>query len=71
MPLTRVQQRILQFITLYIERYGCSPSLREIAEGVGYKTSNKNPGGGALSYQLNQLKGKYIEWQPNRPEPLG
>jgi repressor LexA len=70
MPLTRIQQRILDFITHYIETRGCSPSLREIAEGVGYKTGEKNPGGGALSYQLNQLKGKYIEWQPNRPRTI-
>jgi repressor LexA len=65
MPLSGRLVVILDFISAYVERYGCSPSQREIAKGTGYKS----PGG--LRPRLDELeRGGYIEWQPNLPRTI-
>jgi repressor LexA len=50
--LSERQQRILDFILAYIERYGVSPSYREIGNAVGLKAIS------AVKYQVGQLEEK-------------
>jgi repressor LexA len=48
--LTQRQRNIVQFIDEYVREHGCSPSIREIAEGVSLASTS------AVSYQLRELK---------------
>ena len=47
---TSKQEEILQFITQYLEQYGFAPSIREICEAVGLKST------ATVYYHLNALK---------------
>jgi repressor LexA len=46
------QLQILDFVQAYAERYGVSPSYREIGDAVGLKSIS------AVKYQVEQLQGK-------------
>jgi repressor LexA len=48
--LTRRQRKIVQFIDEYSREHGCSPSIREIADGAALASTS------AVSYQLRELK---------------
>ena len=50
--LSERQQRILDFIQAYVERFGVSPSYREIGNAVGLKAIS------AVKYQVGQLEEK-------------
>jgi repressor LexA len=63
--LTTRQQRILEFIRGWVERYGYPPSVREIGEAVGLVSPS------SVAYQLKVLEGKgYLRRDPNRPRAV-
>jgi repressor LexA len=63
--LTARQQRILEFIRSWVERYGYPPSVREIGEAVGLVSPS------SVAYQLKVLEGKgYLRRDPNRPRAV-
>jgi repressor LexA len=63
--LTTRQQRILEFIRSWVERYGYPPSVREIGEAVGLVSPS------SVAYQLKVLEGKgYLRRDPNRPRAV-
>jgi repressor LexA len=71
------QQALLDFVTRYQQGRGFMPSMREIADALGYRSV------GSVHYQLHELDRRgYIRHEPNRPrafmiranrmrEPLG
>ncbi|WP_203899520.1 transcriptional repressor LexA [Virgisporangium aliadipatigenens] len=63
--LTTRQQRILEFIRGWVERYGYPPSVREIGEAVGLVSPS------SVAYQMKQLEEKgYLRRDPNRPRAV-
>jgi repressor LexA len=63
--LSERQQRILDFILAYIERYGVSPSYREIGNAVGLKAIS------AVKYQVGQLEEKgYLARRDRMPRTI-
>ncbi len=57
--LTKRQQQILAFIRQYLIRSGYPPTFREIAEGVGLRSTN------SVTHQLGQLEERgLIEREP-------
>jgi repressor LexA len=54
------QARVLRFIEQYIRRHGYSPSIREIADGLGMTPAGAH-------YHVQMLKKKnLLTYQPNR-----
>lgn len=66
MGLTRRQREALNFINRFIaEHGGVSPSRREIADGLGMKSSAQ------AHYILARLKERgHVDWQPGRARAL-
>lgn len=63
--LTWRQQRILQFIRDFAERYGYAPTLREIGDAVELASAS------SVSYQLSILQRKGFLWRtPGRPRTI-
>jgi repressor LexA len=63
--LTTRQQRILEFIRSWVDRYGYPPSVREIGEAVGLVSPS------SVAYQMKQLEEKgYLRRDPNRPRAV-
>lgn len=63
--LSERQQRILDFILAYVERYGVSPSYREIGDAVGLKAIS------AVKYQVGQLEDKgYLARRDRMPRTI-
>jgi repressor LexA len=63
--LTARQQRILEFIRGWVERYGYPPSVREIGMAVGLVSPS------SVAYQLKELERKgYLRRDPNRPRAV-
>jgi repressor LexA len=63
--LSERQQRILDFIEAYVERYGVSPSYREIGNAVGLKAIS------AVKYQVGQLEEKgYLARRDRMPRTI-
>jgi repressor LexA len=59
------QQRILDFIEAYVERYGVSPSYREIGNAVDLKAIS------AVKYQVGQLEEKgYLARRDRMPRTI-
>ena len=61
----RTKEKIYNFILRYIEEYGYAPSIREIAEGIGLKSTS------SVHSYLKQLQedGK-IEMRGNLPRTI-
>lgn len=51
-PLTRRQEQIVAFIDAYLAEFGYPPTLREIASGVGLKSTS------SVKYQAEELAAK-------------
>jgi len=63
--LSERQQRILDFIQAYVERFGVSPSYREIGNAVGLKAIS------AVKYQVGQLEEKgYLARRDRMPRTI-
>lgn len=63
-PLTPVQQRILDEIRQFVAEYGYAPSLRELADRSGRGLST-------VAYQVRQLEVKgRIRRVPNQPRAM-
>jgi len=63
--LTWRQQRILQFIRDFAERYGYAPTLREIGDAVELASAS------TVSYQLSILQRKgFLQRTPGRPRTI-
>lgn len=63
--LTVREQAVLDFIRAWVERFGYSPSVREIGEGVGLVSTS------SVSRQLRGLERKgYLRRDPNRPRAI-
>ena len=60
-PLSPRQEQALRIIHGFVERRGLGPSLRELATGLGLRTSNPN-----LHLQPLIKKG-YVDKDPERP----
>jgi repressor LexA len=59
------QRSIIAAINDHIDKLGYPPSIREIGEAVGLKSSSTVHG------HLNRLRNKgYIEWEPLSPRTL-
>lgn len=64
--LTPRQQRVLEVIREWVERYGYPPSVREIGEAVGLTSTS------SVAHQLRALERKgYLRRDPNRPRAVG
>lgn len=46
---TAATERVLRYVVWFVDKYGYSPSVREIAAGVGLKSTH------TVSYHLNRL----------------
>jgi repressor LexA len=64
--LTARQQRILEVIREWLDRFGYPPSVREIGEAVGLNSTS------SVAHQLRALERKgYLRRDPNRPRAVG
>jgi repressor LexA len=64
--LTTRQQRVLEVIRDWVERFGYPPSVREIGEAVGLTSTS------SVAHQLRALERKgYLRRDPNRPRAVG
>ncbi len=64
--LTPRQQRVLEVIRDWVERFGYPPSVREIGEAVGLTSTS------SVAHQLRALERKgYLRRDPNRPRAVG
>ncbi len=64
--LTARQQRVLEVIRDWLDRYGYPPSVREIGEAVGLNSTS------SVAHQLRALERKgYLRRDPNRPRAVG
>ncbi len=64
--LTARQQRVLEVIRDWVERFGYPPSVREIGEAVGLTSTS------SVAHQLRALERKgYLRRDPNRPRAVG
>lgn len=64
-PLTRRQQEALEFIESFISKKGYSPTMREISEGIGVKSS----GDGHRIVQRLKEAG-FIKYDPGSPRSI-
>jgi repressor LexA len=59
--LTGVQQHLLDWLEEYIFQHGCSPSLQQLREAIGWKSLS------AVRYHLKRLKDKgWLDWNGSR-----
>ncbi|EHR51944.1 SOS regulatory protein LexA [Saccharomonospora marina XMU15] len=64
--LTPRQQKVLEVIRTWVDRYGYPPSVREIGEAVGLTSTS------SVSHQLRALQRKgYLRRDANRPRAVG
>jgi repressor LexA len=64
--LTARQQRVLEVIRDWLDRFGYPPSVREIGEAVGLNSTS------SVAHQLRALERKgYLRRDPNRPRAVG
>ena len=64
--LTPRQQRVLEVIREWVQRFGYPPSVREIGEAVGLTSTS------SVAHQLRALESKgYLRRDPNRPRAVG
>ena len=64
--LTTRQQRVLEVIRDWLDRFGYPPSVREIGEAVGLNSTS------SVAHQLRALERKgYLRRDPNRPRAVG
>jgi repressor LexA len=64
--LTPRQQRVLEAIRDWVDRFGYPPSVREIGEAVGLTSTS------SVAHQLRALERKgYLRRDPNRPRAVG
>ncbi|MFC4001942.1 transcriptional repressor LexA [Prauserella oleivorans] len=64
--LTPRQQKVLEVIREWVDRYGYPPSVREIGEAVGLTSTS------SVSHQLRALQRKgYLRRDANRPRAVG
>jgi repressor LexA len=64
--LTPRQQRVLEVIREWVQRFGYPPSVREIGEAVGLTSTS------SVAHQLRALERKgYLHRDPNRPRAVG
>lgn len=64
--LTKRQQRVLEVIRDWLDRFGYPPSVREIGEAVGLTSTS------SVAHQLRALERKgYLRRDPNRPRAVG
>jgi repressor LexA len=64
--LTARQQRVLEVIRDWLDRFGYPPSVREIGEAVGLLSTS------SVAHQLRALERKgYLRRDPNRPRAVG
>jgi repressor LexA len=64
--LTARQQRVLEVIREWLDRFGYPPSVREIGEAVGLTSTS------SVAHQLRALERKgYLRRDPNRPRAVG
>jgi len=64
--LTARQQRVLEVIRDWLDRFGYPPSVREIGEAVGLQSTS------SVAHQLRALERKgYLRRDPNRPRAVG
>lgn len=64
--LTQRQQRVLEVIRDWLDRYGYPPSVREIGDAVGLNSTS------SVAHQLRALERKgYLRRDPNRPRAVG
>lgn len=64
--LTMRQQKVLNVVRDWVDRFGYPPSVREIGEAVGLTSTS------SVAYQLRALERKgYLRRDPNRPRAVG
>lgn len=64
-PLTRMQRRIVDYITAHVETFGWPPTVREIADAAGLASTS------SAAHQIRQLEYKgYVVRDYRKPRAI-
>lgn len=64
-PLTARQREILDWLSAYIRDHGYSPSLRELVDAFGFKSTN-----GAMCHLVPLRRKGFVTWLEGHPRTL-